>query len=690
MISSILQKIMSHRHLRRTFYFIKPGIPRSLQILVRRRIASRKRVHFRTSWPIDPLAGSPPEHWSGWPENKKFALIISHDVDTKRGYDRCLQLLNLDKNLGFRSSFNFVPMRYDVAPGLREIIAQEGFSIGVHGFDHNGKLFLSRTVFEKHAPLINQYLRTWNSRGFHSPSMQRREDWISELAIDYACSTFDTDPFEPQPEGVASIFPIGIKDKNNGLRYIELPYTLPQDHGLFIILREKDGQVWRDKLDWIVSKGGMALINTHPDYMNFSGSKCSLEEYPVRYYSDFLEYIKSRYAGEYWHVLHQDIARFWRKRLMGIEAENEGLSSEFQSPLGQAHGPNAQKGLPGLGLSKTATPRGAERRISERGKTKRLGLVCSAGGHFEQLINLMDFIKDFDHFWITGLNAQTSSSLKNEKVYYVDEAHFKKPWTYLFQLPKFVLILIKERPTHLLSTGSGRIALIPFLLSFLGGTKFVYIDTFSHVKSYTKLGSFINRFGHPVLYQWESPRKEKTYYIGPILRGDDEQKKNIPQGYIFVTLGTRTEPFPRLLKIIEALKRDGSISERVIVQAGHTPYTSDQMEVFSFCTPSEIDDYILHANFVITQESAGIGSKCLKAHTRFLVIPRDYRFGELPAESDMREDLHENLAELGYTYVSHNIEETKTAIHEIHKLKIGFKFDNSYALAKLRKIFEAD
>jgi UDP-N-acetylglucosamine transferase subunit ALG13 len=317
-----------------------------------------------------------------------------------------------------------------------------------------------------------------------------------------------------------------------------------------------------------------------------------------------------------------------------------------------------------------------------------LGLVCSGGGHFEQLFNLRDLAAAHKHFWLTNRNAQTISLLKNELAHFVVEAHFKKPWTYLLQAPKFLAVFAKERPTHLLCTGSGRIALTPYLLSRVLGLRFIYIDTYSHVKGFTKFGSFLNKLGHPVFYQWESPAKNRAFYIGPILNPEVPQGPRTPQGHVFVTLGTREEPFVRLLKIVEALKRAGTIRSRVIVQAGHTCYVSDALEIFDFCPPAEIDRYIRDADFVITQESAGIGTKCLRAKTPFLVIPRDYAYGELPAESDMREDLHEKLAELGYTFVVHTVEEMREAIHKLGLLKTGYLFDNSLAKAKLRRLLD--
>ncbi len=59
----------------------------------------------------------------------------------------------------------------------------------------------------------------------------------------------------------------------------------------------------------------MALVNTHPDYMNFNGKKSNIEEYPAEYYEEFLTYIKSKFDGRYWHVLPKDIAQFWSNSL---------------------------------------------------------------------------------------------------------------------------------------------------------------------------------------------------------------------------------------------------------------------------------------------------------------------------------------------------------------------------------------
>ncbi|MFH1148403.1 MAG: hypothetical protein V1736_11955 [Pseudomonadota bacterium] len=292
------------------YYQIKPLLPRRFQIWLRSSMVRMKRERCKEIWPILERSAAPPGKWSGWPGGKTFALVLTHDVDTAAGQTKCLDLMRLEQSLGFRSSFNFVPERYDVSAELRRRLDTNGFEIGVHGLNHDGKLFQSKRIFDERSGKINRYLREWNAVGFRSPAMHHNLEWIQELEIEYDASTFDTDPFEPQSDGIESIFPFKYTGNGPCRGYIELPYTLPQDFTLFVLMKEIDVSIWRRKLDWIAGKGGMALVVTHPDYMSFCG-KPGMEEYPVRHYSELLKCIAIKYHGSYWHALPREMAQFW-------------------------------------------------------------------------------------------------------------------------------------------------------------------------------------------------------------------------------------------------------------------------------------------------------------------------------------------------------------------------------------------
>src|ERR1700722_409364 len=187
----------------RLYYRLKPYLPWRLRMGVRRIVAHRQRRASQNIWPINEAAGLTPEGWPGWPGGKKFALVLTHDVEGASGLEKCRQLMQLEQRIGFKSSFNFIPEgEYRVPRELREELTQNGFEVGVHDLRHDGKLYWRRAEFFENARSINGYLKEWNAGGFRSGFMLHNREYLHELEIQYDASTFDTDPFEPQHEGV--------------------------------------------------------------------------------------------------------------------------------------------------------------------------------------------------------------------------------------------------------------------------------------------------------------------------------------------------------------------------------------------------------------------------------------------------------------------------------------------------------
>ena len=151
--------------------------------------------------------------------------------------------------------------------------------------------------------------------GFRAPAMHHNLDWIGALDIEYDLSTFDTDPFEPQSDGVGTIFPFwvpNIRHKEGG--YLELPYTLPQDFTPFVLMQEKTIKIWQEKTDWIAKNGGMVLVNVHPDYIDFNFNK-TREEFPLQLYKDFLLYIKESYKDTFWNPLPAQLSQYYLNKV---------------------------------------------------------------------------------------------------------------------------------------------------------------------------------------------------------------------------------------------------------------------------------------------------------------------------------------------------------------------------------------
>lgn len=313
--------------LRRIYYQIKPAIPEAIRIGLRRWRIKRQKQAFKETWPINEQAGASPKGWPGWPDRKQFAFVLAHDVEGHGGLEHCHQLAELESSLGFRSCFYLIPEgSYPFPAALRNYLDSHGFEVGVHDLRHDGKLYSSRAAFQAAVPRLNRYLKEWKAVGFRSAFMFHNLEWQQDLQVHYSATTFDFDPFEPQPDGTNTIFPFWVPARNSDRGYIELPYTLPQDSTLFIYLQEKSIETWKRKLDWIVARGGMAFLTVHPDYLATKGTPSGRKKYPAAWFQEFLEHVRSKYAGCYWNALPREVAAHALdcRKISGCTMENRG------------------------------------------------------------------------------------------------------------------------------------------------------------------------------------------------------------------------------------------------------------------------------------------------------------------------------------------------------------------------------
>lgn len=302
------------RGVRRCYYLVRPALPRPVQIALRRRFS---RVQARTAfprWPIEPalddlvalvldaaaeVAGRPVPSIAPWPRPYSWALVLTHDVETRVGYELLGSVAELERGTGFRSSWNLVPERdYRVDPCLVASLRDGGFEVGVHGLRHDGRDFDTRRHLERRLPAMHAYAREWGAVGFRSPSTHRRFEWMELLDFLYDSSYTDTAPYEPQPGGCCSWLPYRIG------RLVELPITLPQDHTLFEILGCEDETPWVEKAKFLRARGGMALMLTHPDYMTSGSLLPSYRRFLERFAAD----------GSAWKALPHEVASWWQRR----------------------------------------------------------------------------------------------------------------------------------------------------------------------------------------------------------------------------------------------------------------------------------------------------------------------------------------------------------------------------------------
>ena len=307
---------------KRAYYAVKPIVPRFVARAMRRLQLRNTLRTFALAWPVEDryalflaeairhlllLTGKTDlEFVHFWPADKAYAFVLTHDIETEEGQTHALEVAELDARFGFRSCFNFVPRRYRVDGGIMAELKARGFEVGVHDYNHDGKLFASKETFSQRARLINEYANAIGARGFRAALTHRNPSWMQELEIAYDLSFFDTDPFEPIAGGTMSVWPFWIG------RFLELPYTLVQDYTLTRVLKEKTPAIWLEKIEYVSSRCGMALLNSHPDYLG-----ARLDRH---IYTEFLDRMAQR--GDFWHALPGDVYDWWCDRQRAARARD--------------------------------------------------------------------------------------------------------------------------------------------------------------------------------------------------------------------------------------------------------------------------------------------------------------------------------------------------------------------------------
>jgi hypothetical protein len=307
----------------RSYYLVRPLLPRPLQLWLRRAFTRVQSKSSFPGWPIEDnlhnfyswlfsvaadLYGGPVPFLDLWPGGRSWALVLTHDVETEIGCQRMDLLRGLERERGYKSSWNFVPLRYRVRDDLVRALQDEGCEVGVHGVLHDGRDLASRRMVEKRLPTMRDYAKRWGAVGFRSPGTQRHWELMPMLGFDYDSSYTDTDPYEPQPGGCCTYLPYFNREM------VELPITMAQDHTLFTILQHPEAGTWWRKAQLIRERGGMVLILTHPDYAD------------DRRIVDGYRRLLDEFADDdtVWHALPREVATWWRNRAASSICDGDG------------------------------------------------------------------------------------------------------------------------------------------------------------------------------------------------------------------------------------------------------------------------------------------------------------------------------------------------------------------------------
>jgi len=133
---------------------------------------------------------------------------------------------------------------------------------------------------------------------------------------------------------------------------------------------------------------------------------------------------------------------------------------------------------------------------------------------------------------------------------------------------------------------------------------------------------------------------------------------------IFVLCGTQKQDFSRMIREVEKLADD----HEIVVQAGHTAYTSDKMKIVDFMAGDELKTCFNRADYVMTHGGAGSMFESIKAGKKSLVFPRLKKYGEHVDDHQLQ--LAGKLQALGHLMVFNDGDEICQVFHDLQHFKM--------------------
>lgn len=147
-------------------------------------------------------------------------------------------------------------------------------------------------------------------------------------------------------------------------------------------------------------------------------------------------------------------------------------------------------------------------------------LICSSGGHLAQIKQLIPIVEKYNFFFVTEKNISTKDLCIKYKTYYLRQQERKNIFfifNLIYNTIKSLIILLRERPKIIISTGAGVVIPMCVFGHFLG-SRIVFIESFAKINTPTITGRIVYKICDKFYIQWHDLKKyyPKAEYRGTI------------------------------------------------------------------------------------------------------------------------------------------------------------------------------
>jgi UDP-N-acetylglucosamine transferase subunit ALG13 len=297
----------------------------------------------------------------------------------------------------------------------------------------------------------------------------------------------------------------------------------------------------------------------------------------------------------------------------------------------------------------------------------KICLAGSGGGHVRQLLDLRPLWSEHDYFFVTEDTALGRSLRDSHRTYLVPHfawgqakrgAPFRMARAALSSFFTTAALMLKERPQVIISTGAGAVY-FAVLWARLLGAKVVAIESFARFEGPSLFGRLTVPFAHHFVVQ---SAKLKAFY--PKAEVFDplrvlETRPPAKAHLLFATVGA-TLPFDRLVDSIAQLQRDGTITERLVVQTGLGGSTPEGLDVVESLPFEEVQRLLRDASIVVCHGGTGSLITALKEGCQVIAMPRLASLGE--HYDDHQAEITGAFVKRGLVQVANTVDELRSAI----------------------------
>ena len=147
---------------------------------------------------------------------------------------------------------------------------------------------------------------------------------------------------------------------------------------------------------------------------------------------------------------------------------------------------------------------------------RRVLLVCSPGGHLQEMLALRAAWEDLDVTWVTLRGLDVEHLLDGQVVVLGHGPTNRSMRKLLRNFPLAWRVVRDRRPDAILSTGAA-LAVPFFLVGRLRGVRLVYVESLTRTRGLSLTGRLVAPLAHEVFVQWPQAVAGRMRFAGNIL-----------------------------------------------------------------------------------------------------------------------------------------------------------------------------